>query len=194
MTQQNQTTPESGWGTFVRKHWTAFAAFIVAAILAVAGAIYVFVWFTGDAQATNLVPSNLGLWTMGNTVSFILHAIFWELVLIGIPAAIAAIVGWQWWKRIPEEEKRTYHLSGKGSRSRDAGGAISPLLFIAFAIKVYVDGNWNMAISAYSLDYVVGSMVTILLWIVAIFAIPAIIGLIWWIHHETTKTPSPLSV
>ena len=188
MTQQIETSTESGWGKFMRKHLAAFASFIVAAILAVAGAVYVLVWFTGNAQATDLVPSTIGLWTMGNTVDFILHAIFWELVLIGIPAAIAAVIGWLWWKRIPEEEKRTYQLSGKRSRSRNAGGAISPLLFIAFAIKVYVDGNWNLAISTYSLDYVVGSMVTILIWTVAIFAIPAIIGLIWWIHHETAKT------
>ena len=126
---------------------------------------------------------------MNNSVSFILHAIFWELVLIGIPVAIGAIVGWQWWKRVPDAEKQQYHLSGNGSRSSSAGGAISPLLFIAFAIKVYVDGNWNVAISTYTLDYVVGSMVTILLWIVAIFAIPAIIGVVWWIRHEMTKKP-----
>ena len=103
--------------------------------------------------------------------------------------AIGAVVGWQWWKRLPEEEKKEYHLSGKRSRSSRAGGAISPLLFIAFAIKVYVDGNWNVAISTYTLDYVVGSMVTILIWIVAIFAIPATIGLIWWIRHEMNKKP-----
>ena len=105
-------------------------------------------------------------------ISFILHAIFWELVLIGIPVAIGAILGWQWWKRLPEEEKKVYRFFGKRSRSRDAGGAVSPLLFIAFAIKVYIDGNWNAAISSWTLDYVVGSMVTILVWIAVIFAIP----------------------
>jgi hypothetical protein len=123
---------------------------------------------------------------MSNTVSFILHAIFWELLLIGIPVAVGAILGWQWWKRLPEEEKREYHF-GKSSKSSSAGGAVSPLLFIAFAIKVYVDGNWNHAISTYTLDYVVGSMVTILVWAAAIFAIPAIIGIIWWIRHEMNK-------
>ena len=187
MTEQTEVEESSRWGKFLRKHWIAFAAFVAAAILAFAGAVYVFVWFTGNAQSTGLVPSTLGMWMMGNVLAFVLHAIFWELVLIGIPVAIGAVAAWQWWKRLPETEKS--NLSGKRSRSRGAGGAISPLLFIAFAIKVYVDGNWNVAISTYTLDYVVGSMVTILLWIVAIFAIPATIGVIWWIRHEMNKKP-----
>ena len=189
MTEKIEVEESSRWGKFLRKHWPAFAAFIAAAILAFAGAVYVFVWFTGNAQSTDLVPSALGMWTMGNTVTFILHAIFWELVLVGIPVAIGAVVGWQWWTRLPDEEKKEYRLSGKSSRSGRAGGAISPLLFIAFALKVYVDGNWNVTISTYTLDYVVGSMVTILLWIVAIFAIPATIGIIWWIRNEMNKKP-----
>lgn len=184
MTMQTQTTSDSDWRRFIKNRKAAFTAFIIAAILAVAGAVYVFVWFTGNAQATELVPSTLNLWTFSNVVWFILYAIFWELVLIGIPAGIAAVIGWQWWKRLPEEEKQQYHLSGKGSKGSRAGGAISPLLFIAFALKVYVDGNWNQAIASFTLDYVVGSMVTILIWIAVIFAIPATIGLIWWISRR----------
>ena len=187
MTERTQVEESSRWSGFLRKHWVAFAAFIAAAILAVAGAVYVFVWFAGNALSTGLVPATLGIWTMGTSILFILHAVFWELVLIGIPVAIGAILGWQWWKRVPDAEKSG--LSWKRSKSRNAGGAISSLLFIAFAIKVYVDGNWNVAISTYTLDYVVGSMVTILLWIVAIFAIPAIVGVVWWIRHEMTKKP-----
>lgn len=184
MTQQIESQTGNGWKQFISKHKAAFAAFIVAAILAAIGAVYVFVWFTGNAQATGLIPSTLNLWSMSNLVWYILYAIFWELVLIGIPVGIGAAIGWYWWKRIPEEEKRQYNLSGKGSRGRNAGGAISPLLFIAFAIKVYVDGNWNTAIASFTLDYVVGSMVTILIWISVIFAIPAIVGLVWWVRHR----------
>jgi hypothetical protein len=172
---------------FIRKHWTAFAVFVLAAISALAAVVYVFIWFTGIAQTVGIVPLTLSLWSMDNVVMFILHAIFWELVLIGIPVAIGAVVGWIWWRRLPQEEKQQYHLSGKGSKGRDAGGVISHLLFIAFAIKVYIDGNWNTAIASFSLDYVVGSMVTILLWVIAIFTIPSIIALIWWISRGRTK-------
>jgi len=187
MTQEIEVEKASDGKKFMRKHWNMVAVFVTAAILAFIGAVSVFLWFAGNAQSTDLVPATLNMWTMGNVVSFILYAIFWELVLIGIPVAIGAIVGWQWWKRLPEEEK--YNLFGKGSRSCRAGGAVSPLLFIAFAIKVYVDGNWNVAISSWTLDYVVNSIITILVWIAAIFAIPAAIAVIWWIRHEKNKNP-----
>jgi hypothetical protein len=187
MAENIQVETESSWKRFIRKHWAVFAVLIAAAVVAVVGAVYVFVWFVGDAQSTGLVPSTLSLWSMNNLVLFILYAIFWELVMIGIPAAVAAVGGWLWWKRLPETEKSQYHLSGKSSRSSRAGEAISPLLFIAFAIKVYVDGNWNVAISTWNIDYVVGSMITILIWIAVIFAIPAIIAFAWWLHRETSK-------
>jgi hypothetical protein len=189
MTAEVETEQGSDWQNFLRKHWKMTTVFALAGIFVFVSAIYVFQWFAGNAQTIGLVPSTLGLWTMGSTVSFILHLIFWELIFIGVPAIIGAVLGWQWWKRLPEQEKKEYHLSRKSSRSSRAGGAISPLLFIAFAIKVYVDGNWNVAISNYTLNYVVGSMITILIWIIAIVAIPAAIGIIWWIRHEMNQKP-----
>jgi hypothetical protein len=186
MVEPTESQISSDWKRFIKKHWVLFAVFVAAAILAVVGAVYVFVWFTGNAQSTSLVPAVLSMWTMNNLVLFILHAIFWELVLVGIPVAVAAIIGWLLWRRLPEQEKPS---SGKHSRSRDASGAVSILLFIAFAIKVYVDGYWNVAISSFTLDYVVGSLVTILIWAAVILAVPAIIGVVWWLWHEDAKTP-----
>jgi hypothetical protein len=188
MSQQIESEESADWKKLVRNHWTIIAAFVVVGILTVAGAVYVFWWFTGNAQTIDLVPSTLNLWTMNNLVMFAIHLIFWELVLIGIPVAVCAVIGWQWWKRLPAEDKKE-HMFGKGSRSRNASGAISPLFFIAFAIKVYIDGNWNSAISTWTVDYVVESMITLLIWIAAIFAIPAILGVIWWISHEKNKNP-----
>jgi hypothetical protein len=189
MTEEVVVESGSDWKRFIRKHLKTVAAFAVAGILVFIGAIYVFLWFTSYAQTTGLVPSTFGLWSMANAVLFILHLIFWELIFIGTPAIIGAVVGWQWWKRLPEAEKSEYHLSGKSSHSRSASGAVSPLLFIAFALKVYVDGNWNVAISNYTLDYVVGSMITILIWIAVIFGIPAVIGIIWWLSRGMKEKP-----
>ena len=179
----------SDWKKFLRKHWNIVAIFVVAGILAFIGAIYVYLWFVGDAQSTGMVPSTLGLWTMGNIVTFILHLIFWELLFIGVPAVIGAVVGWQWWKRLPDEERKEYHFFGKRSRTTRGGGGVSVLLLIAFAIKVFIDGNWNVAIATWTLDYVVYSMLTILVWILVIFGIPIVIGIIWWLRREMKKNP-----
>jgi len=176
---------DTDWRSFMRRHWRAAALLALAVSLAFIGAVYVFLWFAGNAQSSGMVPGTLGLWTMANLVSFILYAVFWELLLIGVPIAIAAVVAWQWWKRLPEEERRGYPFGG---RKRSAGGGgVSLLFFIAFCIKVFVDGKWNVPIATFTLDYVVGSMITILVWGLVIFGIPIAIGLTWWIRREMKK-------
>jgi hypothetical protein len=179
----------SDWKKFLRKHGSIVAFFVLACILLFVGAIYVWLWFVGDAQSTGLVPSTLGLWTMGDIVTFILHLIFWELIFIGIPTIVGAVVGWQWWRRIPVEEQKEYGFFGKRSRATRGGGGVSALLMIAFAIEVYIDGNWNVAISTWTLDYVVGSMITILIWMAVIFGIPIAIAIVLWTHHAMHMKP-----
>jgi len=130
---------------------------------------------------------------MNYLVTFILHVIFWELVYIGIPLIIIAILAWRfWWKRIPEDERIVYkqaNLFGKSSRRSDGGGAISFLINIVFIIKVYYDGNWDFPFAQWSFDYLIYSYLWALIWILAIFGIPMAIGALWWIVHEMRKEP-----
>ncbi len=186
MTDVTGVDQSSEWKIFMRKHWSIVAILAVAFILAFAGVVYVFLWFVGNAQSTGLVPRTLGLWTVANLVNFILNAIFWELLLIGIPVVVGAVAGWLWWKRLPGEERRG-RLFGKRRRTTSGGGGVSLLFFVAFCIKVYLDGNWNTAISTWTLDYVVGSMILILEWVLVIIGIPIAIGVIWWMRHEMRK-------
>ena len=187
MGESESENGSKGWKKFLNRHWNIVALFVVAVILAFAGAVYVYLWFVGEAQSTGMVPSTLGLWTMGNIVTFTLHFIFWELLFIGIPAIIGAVIGWQWWKRLSDEEKKEYRFFSKSSRATSGGSGISLLFFIAFCIKVFIDGNWDVAISIWTLDYVVDSMISILIWGLVIFGIPIAIGAIWWINHEMAK-------
>jgi hypothetical protein len=190
MTETGSENGSEGWKKFLRKHLNMVALFIVAVVLASVGAICVFLWFVGDAQSTRMVPSTLGLWTMGHLVTFVLHAIFWELLLIGVPVILAAVAGWLWWRRLPSDEKKEYHFFGKRSRATSGGGgAVSLLFFVAFCIKVFIDGNWNVAFATWTFDYVVYSMLWILIWILVIFGIPVAMGVIWWIRHEMKKKP-----
>src|SRR4030042_76474 len=190
MEETGSENGSEGWKKFLRKHLKMVALFVVAVILASVGAIYVFLWFVGDAQSTGMVPATLGLWTMGSLVTFILHVFFWELLLIGVPVILAAVAGWLWWGRLPSDEKKEYYFFGKRSRATSGGGgAVSLLFFVAFCIKVFIDGNWNVAFATWTFDYVVYSMLWILIWGLVIFGIPIAIGVIWWIRHEMKKKP-----
>ena len=188
-----ETELENGekiWKKFLRKHWNIVVLFVVGAILVSIGAIFVYLWVVGDAQLTGLIPATLNLWAMGHIVTFLLHLIFWEAILIGIPVILAAVVGWLWWKKLPDDEKEEYkrgHLFGKRSRRTEGGEGISFLIFIVFIIKIYLDGNWNVAFATWTFDYLVYSCLWALIWVLIIFGIPIVIGGTWWLHREMKK-------
>ncbi len=185
-----KTKPENDsgiWRKFLRKHWDVLALFVVGAILVSIGAILVYLGFVGDAQLTGLVPSTLGQWTMKHLVTFIINLIFWEALLIGVPVILAAVAGWLWWQKLPKNKKKEYQIFGTRSRATSGGGGISLLVFIVFCIKVFTDGNWNVAFANWTLDYLVYSCLTALIWVLIIFGIPIGLGLIWWISHEKKK-------
>ena len=193
MTELELEQSEKIWKKFIKKQWKMLALCITVAIVAVISAILVFLWFVGDAQATDLVPTTLNLWTMGYLVTFLLHLLFWEVLFIGIPVIIAvAAIYILWWKKLPDEERNEYrsgHLFGKRSRSKDGGGAITFLVNIGFIIKVYLDGNWNVPFATWTFDYLVYSYLWVIIWMVIIFGIPIVIGGSLWLRHEMKKTP-----
>ena len=178
---------DKSWRKFVKNHWSMLAFWIVAAVVAVVGAVLVYLWFVGEAQATEMVPMVLGQWSFSHMINFVLHLIMWELIIIGIPVAVVAILGYLWWKRIPNEEREEYKFFGKRTRTEQGGSGISFLFFVAFCLKVYIDGNWEVAIATFTLDYVVNSMITIMVWSAIVFGIPAIIIGLLWLSREIKK-------
>lgn len=177
---------DADWKLFLRNHWKVAATFAAACVLAVIGAIIVFLWFVGNAQSTGLVPSGLNLWSMGHLVTFLVFLALLEIIFIGIPVAIGAIAGWRWWRGLPAEERRQYHFFERRTRAA-GGGGMSLFIFIAFALKVFLDGRWNQAMASWNVDYVVGSLIWIIFWVAVIFGIPLAIAGVWWIRHEMRK-------
>lgn len=66
---------------------------------------------------------------------------------------------------------------------------MSILFWIAYCIKVFMDGKWNVAISTWTFDYFVYSCIWTLIWLLVIFGIPVAIGVTWWLRHEMKKEP-----
>jgi hypothetical protein len=184
---------EKIWKLFLRKHWREVCFFIVLAIIALIGAIYVFLWFVEEAQATGLVPVTLNLWTMNHVVFFILYLLLWEIIYIGIPVIIAAVAIYLlWWKKIPFEERkecRDKHLFGSHSKKADGGGAISIFINILFIIKVYLDGNWNEPFANWTFSYLVNTGLWALFVALIIIGIPMVLGGLWWLSREMKKDP-----
>ena len=176
----------SEWKGFMRRHWGAIVTFAAAVVLAGAGAIYVFWWFVQQAQSSGLVPSGLGLWTMGNLIDFILYAIFWELLLVGVPVIVGVVIAWRWWRRLPSEERTGYHW-GRSARKRGTSGGFGFFFFVLFAIKVWFDGNWNIPVSTFTLNYVVGSIIEIFVLLAVVIGIPSVIFGTWWVRREMRK-------
>lgn len=179
------------WKTFLRKHWQMVAVFIIIAVIAFIGAIYVFLWHVAEAQSTGLVPATLNLWAVKHIVFFLLYLLLWEFLIIGIPVLL--IIGamyFLWWKKFPDEEREEYkckHLFGKRSRKSESGGGISLLINVFFILKVYIDGKWSVPISNWKFDYLVYSYLTALMWVLIVFGIPILIGGSLWIIHEMKK-------
>ena len=192
MTETASETGKEIWKKFLKKHWTMVVVFVVGAILVSVGAILEYLRFVEHAQSTGLVPATLGLWTMGNIVTFILQLILWEVLLIGVAIALA-VVALIWWYKFPDEEKKEYeraHLFGTHTKKTSGGStAIEFFIFIAFCIKIFTDGNWNADFETWTFDYLVYSCLWACIWVLIIFGIPMAVGGLSWIIYKTKKKP-----
>jgi fucose permease len=169
---------------FVRTHWRMMA--VIAAFFSVAAAtgLYVALWFVASTQAVGFVPAAIGQWTIGYAFSFILHLIFWELLLVASwVLVIVALIFTQWYNKLPVEE----HREGSKRHSRKESNAFSFLVGLTWLIVVWLDGNWNLAFQSWSLDYLVYSCLAALAWDLLIFGIPIALFFIWWIRKNPSE-------
>jgi hypothetical protein len=167
---------------FLLIHWKMTLVMAVCIAAAAIVALLVFLWVVNEAVATALVPVALGDWTIGFVVTFILHVIFWELLLVvswGIP--LAAVLYWQF-SKLPDAEL----WKPKGGR-RESGDAFGFLIGVAWLIMIWIDGRWNQTFQVWTFTEWIYSWLTALGWVLLIFGVPAVIILILWFVNKEMK-------
>ncbi|MFW9864359.1 MAG: hypothetical protein ACFFEX_18060 [Candidatus Thorarchaeota archaeon] len=167
---------------FLKRHWKMTIVFAVIIAAAVAAAILVFLWFIDTAQTSGLVPSMLGEFTIGYLITLILHMIFWELALVAswVIVVVAAIY-FLWYKQLPEEEQDIT----RGDRGRrEEGDAFGFLVAVFWLIITWIEGRWDLAFEAWTLDVWVYSWISAFLWVLLIFGIPIAVYFFYWISQE----------
>jgi len=166
---------------FLKKHWRMILPMIVLGAVAIFAAIFVFTWFVALAQATALVPATLGEWSIGYMITFILHLIFWELLLVGSwVLVLVLILIFRWYMKLPEEEREMKPKRGR----REEGDAFGFVVGITWLIIVWLDGRWNLAFNSWTFNDWVYSFLAALMWDLIIFGIPILLGFLWWMNKE----------
>ncbi len=169
---------------FVRKYWRMLTVIAVVFTVAASAGLYVLLWFISSAQAVGFIPAVLGQWTIGYVFTFVLHLIFWELLLVASwVIVIVAIIFMQWYNKLPEEDREKKPKSHK----RDGSNAFSFLVGLTWLIVVWLDGNWNLAFESWTINTWVYSCLAALAWDLLIFGIPIALFFIWWIREDPVE-------
>lgn len=189
--ETNEEKSEQAFRKFLRRHKKMALALI--AVIAVAAIVAVFVFFkvVADAQVLGIVPTTLGLWSVGTFFAFILQVIFWELVFVAswlIPVVLVILI--LWYRKLPEEERKEYDLSpkrGADPRRTEGGGFFSFLVGVVWLIIVWVTGRWTLAFQAWTFNDLIYTWFVAGLWILVPCLIGGMIFLIWWLQKDTKE-------
>ena len=169
---------------FLKRHWRMMVVFGALVAAAASAAVYVLLWFVATAQATGFVPIALGDWTVGYVVAFVLHLIFWELLLVGSWAAVAAVLlAVPWYRKLPDEDKR----GSSKRRTREGGDAFGFLVLLTWLLVVWFDGRWALPFQTWTVNAWVYSFLAAVAWDLLIFGIPILIAFIWWIRKGVSE-------
>lgn len=172
---------ETAGRKFLQKYWKMTTVFAALAIAAVVEAVLVLLWVVADMQSLGLIPTTLGLWSVGYIITFILHLLFWEIVLVGLWVLVAAAVVYlKWYSNLPEEDKFPKRERGR----REQGDAFGFFVGITWLIIIWVTGRWDVTFNAWTVNDWVFTWLWAVFWDLLIIGIPMLLYFIYWIRKE----------
>ena len=180
MDKKDQCSSDEFWQRKIKEHWKAFIVFVIGCIFALAGVLYVLFWHIESSSIGLNGMATIGEWTIAWIWQFFIYLIIWELILVGIPVAIAFGLGWYvFWKRLSEEEKAEFKgREKKKHRGSSASGGFGIVTFIVFSIYMYLKGEIYTPFNNHPYSYWIYSWFEALGWLLLIAAIPAVIILL----------------
>lgn len=174
------------WKKHIKDHVWTLVIIIIAGAFVIAGFISVIIWIIETSPIGAYGDALIGDWSLDWMVGFMWITIGWELLLVGLPAAVFFCVGgYIWWKRLPEEEKAMYKARDKKHTAKKTGGSGGGgiFMFIAYIIYMGIQGNYYAPFSSQPYSYWVYSFFYLIMWIVIVLGIPA--GIILLIVYFT---------
>ena len=185
MTETKDEVQIESWKKIVKEYWKYLIFIALGIVGAIIGAIFVGRWFVIEAQAVGLVPQLINQWTVGCVITFLLHLLLWEFVIIGIPVIVSAIVLIKIaMRRVPEGETPKREPKPRDKRFRWGlirGGFIflTPLVWL---FTVFNDNMWNIEFQFWNFDYLAFSAIHAIIITLVVVGIPTAIYAIVWIN------------
>jgi hypothetical protein len=173
---------------FIRRNTKMALAITIVLTVAAIVAVYVFFKVVADAQVLGIVPTTLGLWSVGTFFAFCITLIIWELIFVAIwliPVVIVIFI--LWYRKLPEEERKEYGMSpkrGTDPRRTEGSGFFSFLVTVVWLIIVWITGRWTLTFNAWTFNDFVYTWFIAFLWILVPCLIGGAIFLIWWLRKE----------
>jgi hypothetical protein len=189
--EKEKVSDEEFWKQKITKHWKAFTALIIGCVAATIGAIWVLFWFIDTSAVGAMGMATIGEWTVAWIWEFFIFLMLWELLIVGIPAAVAFGVGWYLWrKRLSDEEKAEFKGRWRGKGTAEGGGC-GFFMFIAFSIYLYIQGDLYTPLGDHPYLYWVYSWFYTLGWLLVIVGIPAaiILTIVYFTVWHKKETP-----
>jgi len=188
------------WKEKFKKYWYVAIVFGAAIIGAFIGGIVVLFRYIDTSAIGGLGTWDIGDFSMGTGILWILLAFLWELLLVILPfIGFCGVVLVILWMMLPEEDRNEMKRMMKREDTKEmrkyrrkkrqkysgGGGGFSFITFIAFCIIVAINGNWLEPIGNLTYRYFINAYINAIIWIAIIFVIPlCIIGLIWYLKFK----------
>ena len=181
MEEDENMSNKQFWKEEIKNRWKVLILFVVVIVFLSITGVYVLIWQIQTSPIGNYGKATIDQWSLDWVVRFIIILILWELLFVGVPAAlIFGLGGYLWWKRLPSDERtniKEYH--SKNKKARDASG-LGLFIFIAYCIYIAIDGNYYTPFGNRPYSYWLYSYLLTMGWLLIIVGIPmAVAGLLY---------------